>query len=366
MYQERPKQIEAANELVRRKRALLTEDCGIGKTMASLLAAQKTGSKTYIVCPAKNKKGFIKDASLIGFTNYEICSWAMLKKTYKKWGRDGVFIVDEAHRLKTWNSERVKSVFYFQQRCKYLFLLSATPSQHTPTDWYWLFKLCYIWRGTRDEFIIKFNGGYYNPKIRRKGRMIIQKGRLTNRKMFKALINRIKIKKYNRKIKFKIKRVLFPSTGHEKPKFEETAKFRMEVGTVKLKWFMKLKCKPKGIFFVHHRKIATKLGEYLKCPVILGGMTDKNHTKAIKKALQVGRIVISLKAGGEAINGLDKFESCSFLELSYSPLIDRQAILRMVRDENDAEVNVTYYIARNEHNLLIQNKKSEYLKWVLK
>lgn len=357
MFQHRPKQLKAAEKLINLKKAILCEDCGIGKTMTALIACKKLNLKTYIVTPASNKSSWIKDAKILGFTNYEVVSWAKLKDN--NWVGKGVFVVDEAHRCTKWSSLRTQAVYWFSRKNDYIFLLTATPSQHRPLDFYWLLKLCKVFTQSKDIFRLTFCGAYQRNIGRKR---ILVDGVPTRIPELKALFDKVKIKEYDRKIDFNFKHIILNTPNKSKPEFNEIALFRKENGEEKLKEFKRLTTQKSGaIFFTYHRSITKELAEFLGCPFIVGGQSTKERNLAIDEGVKKKTLVISIKAGGEAINGLDAFNTCYFLELTYSPLIDRQAILRMVRDENDATLYVNYFVSKDEHTYVVNNGKKIYL-----
>ena len=76
-------------------------------------------------------------------------------------------------------------------------------------------------------------------------------------------------------------------------------------------------------------------------------------------------------AGGQSINELSEFNTACFVELSWSPSIDQQAILRMCRTDKDKELMVYYLICDDEHTWMVNQGKENYLKevmdgWIIK
>lgn len=363
-------QIKSAKELLNKGRAILTEECGTGKTIITLLAARATNLPVYVCCQASVIDQWHKEAELVGLKkDIKVISYNKFPKVRRTLKGSGVFIVDEVHKMsKNWKqSDLLKSVRFFSSKNPYLWLLSATPSEHRPLDFYWLLKLVDGHRLSKEDFRIKFCGAYYHPYLRSPyGGKLLVDGKPTNIKELLGLFDSVSIKNAKRKLKVNKKVLLFPSTGIILPKFEETAKYRASMGHIKLSYIKKLVEKDRQVadnvlFFTWHRDITKGLAEFLGCKYIIGGQSARDRQDAISSGLKEGRLVVSLLAGGVGLNGLDSFSKCIFVELSYSPATDKQAYMRMVRDKKDREIEVVWCVTKDEHTFMVNNRKKDYL-----
>ena len=366
-------QVKSVKELLEKKKAILTEDCGGGKTFEALYAGKKTGLPVYIVCPANVKAHWQETADKLKM-EVEISSYNKIWATYKTWKKKGVLICDECHKgigqKEFWKSNTIRAIFYLSRRCSYIFLLSATPSQHRPMDFYWLLKLTDAWEYDRDFFRHRYMSAYYNKNIRVRGRPILLDGAVSNVKELVKIFDKVRIQNFKRKLKFKIKTIKAPDTGYEEPQFQDVALWRSLVGKIKLKWFKHyLKSrglmKKRAIYFTHHREITIELAGFLGCDYIIGGQRATVRQKIFDNLDKHKKVVVSLKAGGEGINELDGFDTCFFVECNYSPLQDRQAVLRMARDKKTKVLYVNYFITKDEHTYAVNKRKHLYLSEVI-
>lgn len=158
-------QIEAADFLVTKKKAILAHEMGAGKTASSIIAMNKLKGKKLIVCPASLKLNWKKEIKLFSTNEIEIVNsgdkWKKVKKddwviiNYDilknyineiKKEKFKVVTFDEAHYCKSINnnghggSKRARSFIQISNQIEYVFLLSGTPITNKTKDIFNLLK----------------------------------------------------------------------------------------------------------------------------------------------------------------------------------------------------------------------------------
>ncbi len=154
----RPYQLEAARFLLDRKRALLGDAMGLGKSCSALIAARAMASNTLIVCPSYVRgvwwngmsggeitkwwpkqsvhtpcgtKAIAAIESAIVVIHYDILhAWA---EAIREWG-PRVVIFDECHALMNEGSRRSKAAVAVSADADFVWGLSGTPLTNRPRD----------------------------------------------------------------------------------------------------------------------------------------------------------------------------------------------------------------------------------------
>ncbi len=148
-------QKEAAKFLIDKKRAILGDTMGLGKSCSALTAAKEVGGKTLIVCPSyvrgvwaapngelakwwrdasaimlKGTKPSPIDADVV-VIHYDILhAWV---DALRDWGPVAM-IIDEAHALMSSDSRRTKACRAIANSCEYVWGLTGTPLTNRPRD----------------------------------------------------------------------------------------------------------------------------------------------------------------------------------------------------------------------------------------
>lgn len=159
-----PHQLEAVTFLLTKKRAILADEMGAGKTMSAILAMDTLKGKRLIVCPASLKLNWAKEIRLISndpivlvegkkwgkipknawvILNYDILKnhIDVIKKSKFK-----VVAFDEAHYAKSINnngyggSKRARYFIQVANAVEYAFLLTGTPIPNKTKDIFNLLK----------------------------------------------------------------------------------------------------------------------------------------------------------------------------------------------------------------------------------
>jgi SNF2 family DNA or RNA helicase len=142
--------------LSRNPRAILADDMGLGKTVQVLVAldqiiAEELGSQALVVTPKTLLPNWLRESakwtpglvvrsaqelgagSLRGGAHVVLCTYEELKRLPRLRQRPWrVLVADEAHRLRTGESEEAECFREVQSEC--CWLLTGTPIEHSATD----------------------------------------------------------------------------------------------------------------------------------------------------------------------------------------------------------------------------------------
>ena len=139
-----PYQLEGAEFLAGRERALLADEMGIGKTGQAIVAVGLHGfDRVLVICPASLVRNWRREfeAFLDRLpTTLEIISYdkARTDKEFKRLcsqNRDCV-ILDEAHYCKTHDSQRTIAALTLGQQARHFWALTGTPMPNNPAELY--------------------------------------------------------------------------------------------------------------------------------------------------------------------------------------------------------------------------------------
>lgn len=187
-----PYQIEGADFLANRSKALLADAMGLGKSAQVIRACDMAGVENALVlCPASVRYNWDREfgrfsdknrpTSLLlsgknkpRFDGVTICSYDLLKSasvykalTSHAWD---ALILDECHYLKGREAKRTKAVF--GPRCdglegvaakaKRVWALSGTPAPNDPSELYVLMKAFALWKRPYWDFVARYCQGFDN------------------------------------------------------------------------------------------------------------------------------------------------------------------------------------------------------------
>lgn len=139
-----PYQIEGAEFLAGRERALLADEMGIGKTGQAIVAVGMHGfDRVLVICPASLVKNWRREfeAFLDRLPRcLEIVSYdkARTDKEFERLSAQGwdCVIIDEAHYCKTHDSKRTIAALTLGQKARHLWLMTGTPMPNNPSELY--------------------------------------------------------------------------------------------------------------------------------------------------------------------------------------------------------------------------------------
>ena len=257
-------------------------------------------------------------------------------------------------------------IIRLSKKAKYLILISATLSYNSPVDWYWPLKLCNVIDVTRDEFRIKFMGAFQMI-----GKRYLMDTFPTNMKLLMKLIDKVEVYTgTDRNLTINKKLIKSKAKFNSAPKFEESSAVRKEVADIKYKFFKKYhekgKLSKRAVIFTHHIDLTKGIAELLGCKFISGEVKASDRQQILKdfNLQKTNYVVVSILCGGAGIN-IHNCDTCYFVELGFSPKVHEQAYLRLVRSEEDTEINVNYFILEEdtqseEHAKRVVDKKDNY------
>lgn len=114
MTQLYPYQVEGARWLADRRRAMLADEQGLGKTAQAIEAANLVGADpVLVICPASVRSSWARDIRLFSRgQRFVIESYEKVARDWQKFdGPWGALIIDEAHYLKSLSSKRTIAIY---------------------------------------------------------------------------------------------------------------------------------------------------------------------------------------------------------------------------------------------------------------
>lgn len=381
----KPFQITGAKFLKERYHALLADEMGLGKTVTALAAVESLDLKNVlIVCPASVRSNWKQEIEECGLSisNFEIISYNAAAAGKSPVDRDAI-ILDEAHFLKTPDSQRTQAIFGngtgLARFAKYKWCLTGTPVLNRPRELYPILKTLHH-NGiapytTWEKFTQRYCGAFFDGySINTKGASHIEELRArlrgfmlrrTKAEVLKELPSRIvshpAIELSNEELApvLSLEEEIGNREAYLSPTHEDYAQLGDMTRLLKVTGVAKipavsrfildiLETENKVVVFARHRDVISGLEESLKekNPVHYhGGMNDQQKKGAVDRfvgdngcSVFIGQI----QAAGTGINGLQKV--CSnvvFAELDWVPGTMAQAIDRCHRiGQNASVVNV--------------------------
>ena len=376
-------QKEGSAEILRRRRCILADDQGLGKTIEAIDAVSRDGAFPCLcVVPATVKLNWeeewakwtpaawvtvlngmrakkIEDGTDVVIVNYRILNaWQKYLSTI---GFKSV-VFDESHRLKSPDTQQSRAAFDFSESIDddgIILLMSGTPMMNGPIEI--AHQLDIIRKlgefGGLEEFEKRYAPGFtitvrekpWPIKIKKNGAKNLEElnARLKSccmiRREKKDVLKSLPPKRHGvvylspSKSCMEEYRAIEKEMNADENKgstMKYLAKLRGVLGVAKVKdtlgW---LEDHPEPIvIWVHHRAVGEALVSKLKCPAIRGGMTSEEKQAAIKE-FQSGkatRIVCSIMAAGIGIT-LTAASSAIFVEQSWVPALMFQSEDRIHR-----------------------------------
>lgn len=145
-----PYQVEGAEWLASKRRAILADRVGLGKTAQAISACDRLGCRRVLVVAPKTllhnwareiglwsegdvhiltTRNDLKPGARWTVTNYEVVVRRPLFNT--RWD---ALVVDEAHRIKNRKAQRTRAIFRLARRVPVVFLLTGTPLLNRPDE----------------------------------------------------------------------------------------------------------------------------------------------------------------------------------------------------------------------------------------
>lgn len=143
-----PHQIEAIEWMLARRRCIIGDDRGLGKTYTGLVAAkilhQKFGWKIWVITTASMEDDWRKAATTMQVP-VEIFSWGKMPVLHAEDDEDFILVGDEAHKGKTFDGKTSQQMMHLSlhKQCKAVFLLTGTPTPNgRPAELFPLLMCC--------------------------------------------------------------------------------------------------------------------------------------------------------------------------------------------------------------------------------
>jgi SWI/SNF-related matrix-associated actin-dependent regulator 1 of chromatin subfamily A len=386
----KPFQQQGANFLASQNYALLADEMGLGKTVTALAATEAVGSvKTLVVCPASVRSNWKQEITECGMVSSRFNVVSYNQAVAGVPGSWQNLILDEAHFLKTPESQRTQAIFGntngLARRAQRVWALTGTPVLNRPRELYPILKTMapalispYT---TWDKFTRRYCGAYWEgPGRGMNTRGASNIGELRSRispfmlrrekkdvlpELPPRIISRPPLELTEKELEpiLNLENEMGNRETYLSPTYEDyaqlgdMAKMLKAVGLAKVPKVVSfvedlletLGDEGKVVIFAWHRDaikaLDDALGHHLPA-VYVGGMSDEKKTAAVNTFRKDGRCSVfigQIAAAGTGINGLQ--EVCSdvvFAEMSWVPGAMSQAIDRCHRIGQTASVVNVY------------------------
>lgn len=138
-------------------RCLLADEMGLGKTMQALAVLAHYRMPGVVICPAFLCTNWRRALEQWGVQDVQVCSYSKPPSA----GGHGVVVVDEAHYMKSRESQRAQALLPVVLAAPHALLLSGTPCPNRPEE---LYMLLHALRPTIVTDFHSFATRYCNPR----------------------------------------------------------------------------------------------------------------------------------------------------------------------------------------------------------
>jgi len=180
-------QDEAAEFLIRVMRAILVDQMGLGKTRSAIVATQRTGGDTLVLCPASLKTNWAREIIMVDseatisimsgtkieqysvgrgqfylIANYDVIHKPQNELFIRTYEFDTA-ILDEAHYIKSSKSKRSQAAIdLVAGKIKRVYLLTGTPILNRPEELFMLLKAISHPLGQNwHTFVMRYCGAFW-------------------------------------------------------------------------------------------------------------------------------------------------------------------------------------------------------------
>lgn len=138
-----PYQIIGSDFLATRRRAMLADEPGLGKTAQAIRAANITGADPVLVIhPASVRSSWVRDIATFGVgQRFVLQSYDKVARDWEQYeGPWGAIILDEAHRLKSPSAKRTSAIYGAKNfrgllpLAGHVWALTGTPAPNNPSE----------------------------------------------------------------------------------------------------------------------------------------------------------------------------------------------------------------------------------------
>jgi SWI/SNF-related matrix-associated actin-dependent regulator 1 of chromatin subfamily A len=415
-------QKEAALFLVRKKKAYLSLDCGLGKTATAIMASQLF-DPILVVCPSiatmvweKELQMWLKKDLKIQVikkgkdeldptANIFIMSFAMCVKKERELRKLKITttIVDEAHYLKSMDAKRTKAVCRLLMKSERAYALTGTPMPNRPVELYPVMKALGATDMDYKTFTKRYCAAWQPPWMKKelKNGTVIRGWDVTGKsnlrelgqllgesmfrrtkeqvapelppKTFQVLSLGLSVDKREREfnleaIEYEGSPVAFTGLSEilhmqglaKVPKTVEYVKEQIEYGNAK-----------KIIVFAHHKEVIEQYKEKLRKlnPVVITGATSKVRRQEAVNSFQCNPdtkvIILQIQAGSTAIT-LTEADLVLFAESCWRPVDIHQASDRAHRIGQEKPVLVQFMTVAGSIDEYVLKKVLQKLKVINK
>lgn len=375
----KPFQTTGADFLANRRTALLADEMGLGKTVQALAAVEKINSqKNVVICPAGVRNTWRREIFENGLPpeNFLVASYESAVKMAAS-GLDfscDTLILDEAHYLKTPESQRTQALFAnktgLARGAKRVWALTGTPALNRPRELYPILKTMggsKILGGydTVPKFAQRYCGAFFDGYgLNTKGASHIDelaeklKGFMLRRTKKEVLPELppvitnyipLDIPKEKQRPIFDVESEIanreeyLSSTHEDYAQLGDLARLARVTGEVMAPYVAGyvrelLETVDKVVVFFRHRNVMASLIERLSSEygiaILHGGLTDIQRAQEIEtfKNSTCRVLLGQIQVAGTGINGLqDKCSDVVFAELTWVPGETDQAVGRLHR-----------------------------------
>jgi SNF2 family DNA or RNA helicase len=388
------------------KNAILADDMGLGKTLQAIEAAKEMQFRNgLIISPLQvrhtwckvlrdqhptcfikelNSVNSIPDASSFNVINYDIAWRTEMFKKLRDMAWD-VLIADEAHYLKSHDSNRTRAILGrggIYKMCAYRWMLTGTPVQNRPIELYPILRsLCPEEMGKfRDyyQYAYRYCGGYQSPF----GFNVAGATRLDE---LATLLKNIMLRRTKEEVlpelpgltfekiyldpTNKLRKIIDQETKTHID--EEVKSLRRALGLVKTAQAIKhiedvVEMKGKVVVYTYHREVALEFQKYFgrKAVSFTGDQTLKEKGENLEKFISSPDIPVFIGQIDTAGTGLDGLQSvcdtCVFVEMSYVPGKILQAIDRLRRIGQHRPVLAQFLVAEGSMDEELVDESKEF------
>ena len=358
-------QNSALKKLSLRKKTILNMGCGMGKTVTSLVAAQLNPqvNNFVVVGPPVLQSQWEKEYLKL------TCTKPWLYYSYFKKNRavkTDMLIFDESHKyMKHWKRNR----FWLEwaRRTPHVILLTATSMLNTPSDLYWMLKICGAWSNSLDQFKFQFGKG---KRLRSHPLKVVESG-FSNMPQLKALFNSCAIS-ISRPIKVTIQNVNLGKAKIPYSKdFENYSLLESLLATYKSRdmeyraHIRRYSAKfNKIVLFFSHTDLGREAYMNFKLKplslMIDGSTPFKKRYKIIQSFEKAGKAALYMNLGScsEGIN-ITSAESVFYLQTPWSPGAMYQSFMRCYRFFKKSLAVYTFnYILESREKITLRKEGS--------
>jgi SWI/SNF-related matrix-associated actin-dependent regulator 1 of chromatin subfamily A len=348
-------------------RCLLADDMGLGKTLQAIACILHYELPTLVVCPAFLCANWERALEQCGACA-TVCSYGKVGA-----GTYGMVVVDEAHFIKSRESQRAQALLPIILAAPHALLLSGTPCPNRPEE---LFMLMHALRPSLVPDFTSFAARYCNP---RRTPFCAYDTRGSDRpRELKWLLSRafeVRRKKLDvlPQLPPKMQRILYveadPAHRRELACLQDKFDAAMRTGsklaqTLIMEMYrctahakaqsaaalVASKVQPGTLIFAHHQVVLDAMQQALPACMRVGridGRTSLPMRQRVVDGMQSGELDVALLSMGAAGVGLTLTRACVafFLEIPWCPAVLRQCEDRIHRIGQEHPCTMYYVLA---------------------